>query len=81
MIVRVLTRLRERTQFLKRLLFILLIVFAAADVFIVRHEAHFFLDRVPAFWSMFGLAVSIGLAAACKYAAKALLRRDEDYYD
>lgn len=66
---------------LRALFFTVLAAVAAADVLVARHEPHFWGDRLPLFWSAFGLGCCIAMALACKGLSKKMLARDEDYYE
>ena len=81
MLKNVLAYLNGRTGALRMLFFAALAACAAADVFVPRHEAHFFGDKVPVFWTGFGLAGCIAMSVVCKWISKHLIARAEDYYD
>jgi flagellar biosynthesis protein FliQ len=55
------------------------IALLAADFFIHKH-GYFYLDKVPVFYAVFGLAGSFTLVLIAKY-IRPLLKREEDYYD
>jgi hypothetical protein len=58
------------------------VVLALAVIFdFSSNEAHFIGDRINCFWSMFSLAVCLGMIFVCKWLAHAWLMKDEDYYD
>lgn len=68
---------------LKALKLVLYLVMAAAivfDIFIPRHEAHFFGDKIPVFWSVFGLICCILMIRIMKGISHAWLMKKEDYY-
>jgi hypothetical protein len=73
--------LRERRVAAKWLFFAVLAILPLIDLFVARHEVHFIGDRIPCFWSVFGLVVSILMIVVWKWLAHAWLERDEDYYD
>ena len=73
--------LHERARLVKRIFFVVLALAVIFDFFIERPEAHFIGDRIYGFWSMFGLAVCLGMIFVCKWLAHAWLMKDEDYYD
>ncbi len=81
MLNNILTFLNNRTGFLKKAFFAVLAVCASADVFVPRHEAHFFGDTVPVFWTAFGLGCCLAMALICKWISKHMIARSEDYYD
>ena len=43
-----------RTKTVKKLAYGILVLLIVADFIIPRHEIHFFGDKVPGFWSLFG---------------------------
>jgi hypothetical protein len=51
------------------------------NAFIYPHDPHFGLDRIPGFWSLFGLAGAVILAKGAKGLAHTFLGRDENFYD
>jgi hypothetical protein len=68
---------------LKVLIWILYGIMAAAmvfDILIPRHEAHFFGDKIPVFWSAFGFVGCIILIRVMKGLAHTVLMKKEDYY-
>jgi hypothetical protein len=68
---------------LKVLIWILYGLMAAAIVFdflIPRHAAHFFGDKIPAFWSVFGFVGCILLIRIMKGLSHMVLMKKEDYY-
>ncbi len=81
MLKKVLAFLNSRTGVLRVMVFVALAACALADLFVPRHEAHFFGDRVPVFWSAFGLGCCLAMALLCKWVSKKLISRNEDYYD
>ena len=73
--------LYERRVAVKRAFFAALVVILFADLFVERHEAHFFGDRFYAFWSVFGLLVTLAMILFWKWLSRVLLERAEEYYD
>jgi hypothetical protein len=68
---------------LKALKWVLYLVMAAAiifDIFIPRHEVHFFGDKVPVFWSVFGFVCCLLMIRIMKGISHAWLMKKEDYY-
>jgi hypothetical protein len=55
----------------------LLVVF---DVVLSRENAHYFVDKIPAFWTIFTLAGCFVLIKVSKGIAHMFLGKDEDYY-
>jgi len=81
MLIRILTFLNSRTALLKKCFFALLAVISIADIFVPRHEAHFFGDKIPVFWTAFGLLGCLAMSYICKWISKHMIVRSEDYYD
>ncbi len=66
---------------LKKVFFAGVIILAALDVFVPRHEPHFAIDTIPVFWSLFGLVGCLVLGLLGKWLLSPLLKRDEEYYN
>jgi hypothetical protein len=73
--------LYERRVIVKRCFFALLVLILFADLFVERHEAHFFGDRLYAFWAVFGILVTFAMILFWKWLSRVVLERAEDYYD
>jgi len=73
--------LHERRSTVKWVFYGSLVIIVGADFLVPRHEAHFFGDTVPAFWSIFGLILCWALIFAWKGLSAILLEKEEDYYD
>jgi hypothetical protein len=72
--------LHDHLKALKWVLYLVMAVAIAFDILIPRHEAHFFGDKIPVFWSVFGLICCILLIRIMKGLAHAVLMKKEDYY-
>jgi hypothetical protein len=72
--------LRDNLKVLKWILYLLMAVTIVFDIFMERHEAHFFGDKIPAFWSAFGLICCILMIRIAKGISHAWLMKKEDYY-
>jgi hypothetical protein len=81
MMARLLEYLHQRRIGVKWLFFAALVILPVIDLFVERYEDIFVGDRIPCFWSMFGLVVSLLMIVVWKWLAHAWLERDEDYYD
>jgi hypothetical protein len=81
MLIHILTFLNSRTGVLRVLFFAVLAACSIADIFVPRHEAHFFGDTVPVFWTVFGLGCCLAMSFICKWISKHMIARSEDYYD
>ena len=70
-----------RTKTVKKLAYGILVLLIVADFIIPRHEIHFFGDKVPGFWSLFGFISCVLIIVVSKWLGYHWLMRDEDYYD
>ena len=70
-----------RTKTVKKLAYGILVLLIVADFIIPRHEIHFFGDRIPGFWSLFGFISCALIIVVSKWLGNHWLVRDEDYYD
>lgn len=70
-----------RTKTVKRIAYGVLVLLVVVDIFIPRHEIHFFGDKIPGFWSLFGLIACILIIVLSKWIGHHGLMKDEDYYD
>ena len=81
MIGRMVSFLHARSGGLKKCFWAVLVLIALGDFFVPRHETHFAGDRIPMFWTVFGLLGCLAMTAVCKFVLGLLLKRDEDYYE
>jgi hypothetical protein len=72
--------LRDHLKALKWILYLVMAAAIVFDIFIPRHEAHFFGDKIPVFWSVFGLICCILMIRIMKGIAHTWLMKKEDYY-
>ncbi|MBI5603335.1 MAG: hypothetical protein HY879_08255 [Deltaproteobacteria bacterium] len=72
--------LRDHLKVLKWILYLLMAAAIVFDIFIPRHEAHFFGDKIPGFWSVFGIICCILMIRIMKGIAHAWLMKKEEYY-
>ena len=70
-----------RTKTVKKLAYGILVLLVTADFIIPRHEIHFFGDKVPGFWSLFGFISCVLIIVVSKWLGHHWLMRGEDYYD
>ncbi len=73
--------LRSRTGQLKKLFFVFLALLVVLDVIIPREHAHFFVDKIPAFWTAFTVIGCYLLARFSKGLAHTILGKKEDFYE
>ncbi|MGE5257639.1 MAG: hypothetical protein ACM3KE_13255 [Hyphomicrobiales bacterium] len=66
---------------LRNLFFVVLGLLVLLNVFIYPHDPHFGLDRIPGFWSLFGLAGAVILGKGAKGLAHTVLGKPENYYE
>ena len=70
-----------RMQTVKKFAYGLLVLLILVDFIIPRHEIHFFGDKIPGFWSLFGLISCALIIVVSKWIGQHWLMQDEDYYD
>ena len=73
--------LRKDMKMLKKVLIAYLIVLVIYDVVIhIGKHGHYYVDNVPAFWTLFGIVGCFILIKVAKGAAHTFLGKNEDYY-
>ena len=70
-----------RTKTVKKIAYGILVLLVMVDFIIPRHEVHFFGDKIPGFWSIFGFSACVVIIIVSKWLGKNGLMKDEDYYD
>ena len=70
-----------RTKTVKKIAYGILVLLVIVDFIIPRHEIHYFGDKIPGFWSLFGLSACVVIIIVSKWLGKNGLMKDEDYYD
>jgi uncharacterized membrane protein YfhO len=70
-----------RTKTMKKIAYAALILIIVIDFFIPRHEVHFFGDRIPGFWSLFGYVACILIILISKWIGHLGIMQDENYYN
>jgi len=70
-----------RTKTIKRFAYAALLLIFVIDFFIPRHEIHFIGDRIPGFWSLFGLVACILIILISKWIGHLGIMQDENYYN
>ena len=70
-----------KTKAAKRIAYSALIILIVVDFIIPRHEIHFFGDKVPGFWSLFGFIACVLIIIVSKWIGHMGLMQDENYYD
>ena len=79
-ILKIIEHLRKHISILKITFFIYLGILVLFDVFLPREHAHYFVDKIYAFWTFFALAGCFLLIKISKGIAHLFLAKDEDYY-
>ena len=80
MILNILEYLRKNAVALKKAFFLLLMALVVIDIFLPREHAHFFVDSIYAYWTLFTLVGCFVLIKFSKGIAHLFLSKDEDYY-
>ena len=70
-----------RSKIMKYIAYATLILIILIDYFIPRHEIHFFGDRIPGFWSLFGFVACILIILISKWIGHLGIVQDENYYN
>ena len=70
-----------RTKTVKKIAYGILVLLVMVDFIIPRYEVHFFGDKIPGFWSLFGFSACVVIIIVSKWLGKNGLMKDEDYYD
>ena len=70
-----------RSKAAKRIAYGVLIILIIVDFIIPRHEIHFFGDKIPGFWSLFGFIACVLIIIVSKWIGHLGLMKDENYYD
>ncbi len=70
-----------RTKVAKRLAYGALVLLIVVDFIIPRHEIHFFGDKIPGFWSLFGFIACVLIIIVSKWIGHMGLMKNENYYD
>jgi len=82
MIVNLIDFLRNRLGLIKLVGLAIIILLVAGDWLLVSKEhAHTSMEKIPGFWSIFGLASAVVLVIASKCLEGLGIARREDYYD
>ena len=80
MVLNILEYLRKNTAALKKGFFLLLAALVVFDVLLSRKDAHYFVDAIWAYWTLFTLLGCFVLIKFAKGCAHMFLSKDEDYY-
>ena len=69
------------TKTAKKIAYAMLVLLFAVVFIIPRHEIHFFGDKIPGFWSLFGFIACVLIIIVSKWIGHMGLMKDENYYD
>ena len=73
--------LRENLKILRTVLILYLAVLVVFDLLLSREHAHYLIDKIYAYWAIFGTVGCFLLIKFSKGIAHLFLAKDEDYYD
>ena len=73
--------LRENLKILKIVMIIYLTILVVFDVLLSREHAHYLIDKIYAYWSIFGIVGCFLLIKFSKGIAHLFLAKNEDFYD
>lgn len=80
-IVNMIESIMKNSSSWKKICFIALGLLVVMDAVLPRgEEAHYFVDKIPAFWTIFTLVGCLLLIKVSKGIAHLFLGKDEDYY-
>ena len=69
------------TKTVKKIAYSVLVLLITVDFIIPRHEIHFFGDKIPGFWSLFGFIACVLIIIVSKWIGHMGLMKNENYYD
>ncbi len=73
--------LRKNLKTLKTVMLVYLAVLVVFDVLLSREHAHYLIDKIYAWWAMFGVVGCFVLVKFSKGIAHLFLSKDENFYD
>ncbi len=73
--------LRENLKTLKRVMIVYLAALVVFDVILPREHAHYLIDKIWAWWTLFGAVGCFVLVKFSKGIAHLFLAKDENFYD
>ncbi|MBA4416572.1 MAG: hypothetical protein C0392_01485 [Syntrophus sp. (in: bacteria)] len=80
MILKYIEFLRSHMAALKKVLIVYLIALVLFDVLLSRADAHYLIDKIYAFWTIFGIVGCFLLIKVAKGIAHLFLAKDNDFY-
>jgi Na+/alanine symporter len=72
--------LRKNLKGLRNVLIAYLLLLVIFDILVPRDHAHYLIDKIRGFWTIFGIVGCFLLAKIAKGIAHSFLSKDEDYY-
>ena len=79
-LVEIIEYLRMNTGLLKKLFYLFLLVLVVLDLLLPRGHAHFFVDKIPAFWTLFTVIGCYLLARFSKGMSHTILGKKGNFY-
>jgi hypothetical protein len=73
--------IRQNPKIVRRVFFAWIVFVIIFDLLYSRDKAHFLIDKIYLFWSIFGLAGCYLLIRVSKGLAHTILGKDENYYE
>jgi len=73
--------LRNNLKTLKIVMIAYLAVLVVFDVLLSREDAHYIIDKIYAYWAIFGTIGCFLLIKFCKGIAHLFLSKNEDFYE
>jgi hypothetical protein len=73
--------LRQNLKTLKIVMIVYLAVLVVFDVFLSRENVHYLIDKIYAYWAIFGTVGCFLLIKFSKGIAHMFLSKNEDYYE
>jgi hypothetical protein len=80
MILKWIELLRRNLKTLRKVFITYLICLVVYDILLSRKDAHYLIDKIYAFWSIFGIIGCFLLIKIAKGVAHLFLSKNEDYY-
>jgi hypothetical protein len=80
MILKWIELLRRNLKTLRKVFITYLICLVVYDILLSRKDAHYLIDKIYAFWSIFGIIGCFLLIKIAKGIAHLFLSKNEDYY-
>jgi len=80
MILKWIELLRRNLKTLRKVFITYLICLVVYDILLSREDAHYLIDKIYAFWSIFGIIGCFLLIKIAKGIGHLFLSKNEDYY-